>query len=366
MQFNLTEAIRALAAVMAAFKIANQARPPAAYLFASLLPEITKYTYQAKGGSMTVRALMAGLVGLDSPYPETGFVEVSDWSAETAKLANQARLGEEALRHLQDALMRMQLANQPTTEFIQREALNLVDKVIVQGHLDTMEYLRGLAICTGEIDWTFNGKRLKVNYGIPAANKLAKRTGNDGYGGSASKFWADHRQIKRLLKGNVRGILAHPDTIDMIRYNPANSLVTIAEGDGSITFRKINAQGQFTQDAGDTVTLISYGLEGEILDPNNPKKTIKIPFCPVGSLTGVGNNSGTRYIVGAGSTQPVENALGYTHLSPTVEAGGQPGRWADVFTPEREPWAIEARGVQNGLPVVEAPEKLVHASSDMA
>jgi hypothetical protein len=364
MEFNFSEAIRTLGA-LAAFLIANGARPAASYIYASLLPELLKFDYQAKSGSMTVRAIMAGLVGLDSPFPQTGFAEVSDFSAETAKMANTAELSEAALRHLQDMLMRLRLMQQPTVEAIHQEALNFADKVIVQGHLDTMEYLRGQALCTGKIDWTFNDKRLLVDYGIPAANKLTPRTGNDAYGGSASKFWTDVRGLKRALKGNVRAFLAHPDLIDSARYNSANSMITVSEGDGSITFRKVNAQGNFTQDAGDTITLISYGLEGEVVDPSNPKKTIKVPFHVKNRLVAVANNTGTRYVVGAGSTPPPENVLGYTHISPTVESGGRQGRWADVFVPQDRPWTIAARGVTNGLPVIEANDKIAIAQSDI-
>jgi hypothetical protein len=365
MNFSFAEALRLLQA-MAAFLIANEARPAANYLFATLLPEMLKYDYQAKSGNMTVRAIMAGLVGMDSPYPESGVVEVSTFSESTAKIANSARLSERALRELQDMLMRLQLAGTPTTETIQREALNFLDKVVVQGHLDTMEWLRGQAICTGQIDWTFNGKRLLVDYGVPTANKLTARTGNDGYGGSSSKFWVDVRGLRKALKGNVRGILVHPDLLDVIRYNTANSLVTIAEGTGSVTFRKINAQGQFTQDVADQITLLSYGEEGEVEDPANPGKTIKIPFMVKTRMVGIANNSGTRYVVGAGSTPPVENALGYTHLAPTVEGGGRPGRWAALHTPENEPWALVGRGVTNGLPVIEAPDKIAIAQSEIA
>lgn len=365
MELNFTEAIRVLGA-LAAFLIANGARPAANYLYASLLPELLKFDYQAKSGSMTVRAIMAGLVSLDSPYPQTGFAEVSDFTHETAKLANSSELSEEALRHLQHLLMQLQLQQQPTVETIQREALNFVDKVIVQGHLDTMEWLRGQALCKGKIDWVFNGKRLLVDYGIPAKNILTPRTGNDGYGGNASKFWPDIRGLKRALRGNVRAFIAHPDLIDSARYNPANSMVVLSEGDGVITFRKVNAQGNFTQDAGDTVTLVSYGLEGEVVDPSDSKKTIKVPFHPVDRLVAVANNTGTRYVVGAGSTPPPENTLGYTHISPTVEGGGRQGRWADVFVPQDRPWTIAARGVTNGLPVVENPEKVAIAQSEVA
>jgi hypothetical protein len=363
---NFAEALRALVAG-AVFLIANGARPAASYLFASFLPEMLKYDYQAKSGNMIVRSIMAGLAGMVSPYPESSVIEVSKFDEETAKIANTVRMTEAALRQLQQMLMQLMISGQATNEVMLQEALNFLDKVIVQGHLDTMEWLRGQALL-GSIDWTFNGKRLLVDYGIPSGNKLTARTGNDGYGGSSSKFWTDVRGIRRVLKHNVRAILAHPDTIDMIRYNSVNSLVVISGGDngqGPITFRKVNAQGQFTQDVADTITLIGYGLEGEVEDPANPGKSKLIPFLATGKLVGVGNNSQSGYVVGQGSTPAPVNALGYTHLAPTVEGGGRPGRWADLYTPQDQPWQLVGRGVTNGLPVLEAPEKVAIATTEM-
>jgi hypothetical protein len=367
MDFNLSEAIRSLQAG-AAFTVANQARPPASYLFATLLPERPDFSYQAKSGTMTVRATMAGLVGMDSPYPESGAVEVSTFDEATAKIANRVRLPEAALRRLQDMLMRLMLSGQPTNEVIQREALNFVDKLIVQSHLDVFEYLRGRALVNGQIDWTFNGKRLLVDYGVPTANKLTNRTGNDAYSGSASKFWDDMRSIQKLLRYNVRAFILHPETLDVILANQVNSLEVIAQNGPVYRVRRVvsrNAQNTPSSDARDTVELISYGLEGEVMDLANPGQTTKIPFMPKGKILGVAQNSGTTYMVGQGSTQMPELALGYTHLAPTVEGGGRPGRWADVRTPDGEPWSLEGRGVSNGLPVIEAYDKIAIASTDM-
>jgi hypothetical protein len=61
-----------------------------------------------------------------------------------------------------------------------------------------------------------------------------------------------------------------------------------------------------------------------------------------------------------------EGDLGYTHIGPTVEGGGQMGRWAQLFTPEQLPMQLHGRAVTNGLPVVETPEKIAIASSDLS
>jgi hypothetical protein len=370
MNFNFALALTALG-LGAAFRIANEARTAADYLFASLLPEVNKPTYNINSGQMIVRATMAGLVGMDSPYPPGGIVELSTFLERTAKVANRVELTEQALREIQAMLQTVQNRGGSTTDAAAQEALNFLNKIIIQPHLDTFEWLRGQALL-GAISWTFNGIVLSVNYGIPAANTLPNRAGTAGYGGSASVFWADLRTLRRQLKGNVRAFIAHPDTIDMIRYNPVNALATTAmNGDGGsgtvFTFRRLNAQGQFTADISDVVQMISYGKEAEVFDVANPGSTLKIPFMARGKILGVGNNERNGFEIGQGSTSDpaLGQSVGYTHLAPTVEGGGQMGRWAQLYTPEQQPWQLAGRGVTNGLPVVEAPDKLVSASTDM-
>lgn len=353
----------------AAVRIANAARPAGDYLFNTLLPEQNRPSYSVQSGNMTIRATMAGLVAMDSPYPPGGLVESSEFHEQTAKIANEVSLSEQALRTLQDFMLRMGLGGTGTTEALAKEALNFLDKVILQPHMDTAEWLRGQALVFGAIDWTFNRKRLQVDYLFPAGNFLTPRTGNDGYGGSTSKFWVDVRLLRKALKGNVRAIIAHPDTIDMIRYNPVNSLVTVAEGDGSITFRRtVNNGASFSPDQGDTVTFVSYNKEGEMLNPADPENPVVMPFMERGKLLGVGNNASSGYQVGQGSVVDApddSNILGYTHIAPTTEGGGRPGRWADIYTPQNMPYALNGRAVSNILPVIEAPSKVAVATTDM-
>lgn len=370
MDFNFSEAIRQLPQG-SAFRIMNESRPPSEYLFNTLLPERNEFSYEVGTGSMTVRATMAGMAAMDSPYPETGLVTATTFKESVCKIANSSSLTEAAIRKMQQMLMQLAIRNTPTIPVIQREALNFMSKVIYQAHADTSEWLRGQAITAGAIDWTFGTTRLQVDYGIPAANFLTSRTGNDGYGGSASKFWTDVRAARRLLKNNVRAFMAHPNTIDMIRYNSVNNAVVVNESAGSITFRKKqttvdgSAIDFLSEDAGDVVTLVSYGVEGEVYDPSNAGATLNIPFFPTGKVVAIGNNSGTSYVVGAGGTKPIENSLGYTHIAPTAEGGGSPGRWGDLFVPQDAPWSFTGRGVTNLLPVIEAPEKIVIMTTEM-
>lgn len=369
MNLNFAEALASLGRG-AAFRIARAARASNEYVLNTILPDRERYTYSVESGTMTIRPTMPGLVGMDSPYPPSGAVEVSTFLERTAKLASEVPMTEQAQRHLQDMLMRLGASGATTNERLVEEALNFLDKVIIQPHLDVREWMKGQAIAYGEIDWTFNKKNLKVDYGIPAANKLTARTGNDAYHGSTSKFWEDVRQIRRVLRGysEIR-IIAHPDTIEAAQYNPANNMATINDGDGSVTFRRWsdpNNRIAFSPDAADQVTIVKYGLEGEILLADGT--TAVVPFLDRGKVIGIG--IGRRrggYVVGMGAADDplVGVAVGYGHVAPTVEGGGQPGLWADLYTPEQRPWQLVGRAAQNFLPVIEDPEAIVIATTDM-
>lgn len=362
----------------AAFRIANAARPAAAYLLADILPEEMRSTYNVDAGGMTIRATMAGLVGMDSPYPPTGHLSVSKFLENTAKIGNETHLPEKALRTIQQMVATL-VSNAggalDTTNVAVQEALNFYNLIILQPQLDVSEYLRGQALAYGALNWQFGGKGLVVSYDVPPANILALRTiaGGTAYHLPGSVFFSDLQAIRRTLRSTgVRAILAHPDTIDAIRYNPAHNLVTVAESAGSVTFRRVvPTTQQFTVDQADVITLVSYGLEGEIINPANPAATLTMPFLPRGKLIGVGNNGArSGYRPGQGSQNNpavlTTNRLGYTHIAPTTESGGRPGRWGEIYVPQNAPWSLAGRAASNQLPVIEQPDLLVIATTEMA
>jgi hypothetical protein len=356
----------------AAFRIANERRPGGDYLFNTFLPERNRTSYSVESGSMTIRATMAGLVGMDSPYAPGGVMEVSTFIEQSAKIANTIPLPEQVLRQLQDMLLRTGQGNTAAPRRLADEALNFIDKLVVQAHLDTFEYLRGEAMIYGAIDWTFNQKRLQVNYGIPAGNLLANRTGTAHYGGSASAFWTDWKAARTIMKGPPRAAIAHPDTIDLIIANAVNNiLVTAQDAVGGVQFtRYISLAGNTVRDPDQRYrsVLTAYSAEAEILDLANPGRTVLVPFMPRGKILLIGNPIPRGYQVGQGGTEDPDRELpiGYTHLAPTVEGQGRPGRWARLYTPEQQQWRLIGDGVTNGLPVIEAPEKIVVMSTDMA
>lgn len=374
LQFDFREVIQnEIGGGDAVFRIANQMRPSADYLFNTLLPERNETDYIVEAGNMTVRATMAGAVGMDSPYPPTGLVEASTFLEKAVKLGNHSKLTEANLIRLQRILTSLQVNGGNSKEALAREALNFLDKVIIQPHFDRAEWMRAQALVNGELDWTFNDLEVKVGYGIPSENFLSTRTGNDAWDGSTSQFWADISLLYQRLRYQVRAFIVHPDTLLAITTNTANNLEIVnqqmfAAGGSATTVRRLLGNNERpSTDFRETVTLIAYGDEGEIIDTSNPGKTVRVPFMPQKKILAIGTAGRRGYVVGQGATNDPRDdfALGYTHVAPTVEGGGVPGRWAQLYTPEHLPMQLHGRAASWVLPVVENPALVAVASSQI-
>src|SRR5699024_1188291 len=178
--------------------------------------------------------------------------------------AIQANLSEKARREIRQFAERYALRGRDgeIAALVQQTVLNFINKLLLQPHFDRTEYLRGQALAMGQIDWTFGGINLKVDYPIPSDHMFATRTGNDGYGGTSSKWWADHRKAQRLLKGTYDLSIAHPDTIDEIVYNDANSANILSIANGRYTIQRFRGSLERpSTDARETMTLVAYSKE---------------------------------------------------------------------------------------------------------
>lgn len=355
------------------FRIANEPRPMTDYLFQNFLPDRRSEEYTAEAGTMTVRATMAGAVGLDSPYPPVGLVQASKFAEKALKIGAASTLTEENLRRIQAVITRLRLTTGGDVKgFLTSEIINFLDKVINQSMYDRLEWLRAQALVTGAISWTFNGIAWAVSYGVPAANILAQRTGTAAWDSTASAFWADINLLYQALRYNVTAFIVHPDTLLAITANSVNSIEIVAQemfaaGGSRTTIRRLlGANERPSSDFREQVTLVAYGDEAEVYDTATPGATTKIPFMPQKKILAVGRPTRRGYVVGEGSTtDPVsELALGYTHIGPTVE-GGMPGVWAQVYTPEKLPMQLHGRGACNCIPVIENPELVAVASSEI-
>lgn len=371
MNFSFAEALSGLGPNVGA-RIANAARPTANYLFSTFLPERRLPSYTVDAANMIVRTTMAGLVGMDSPYPPGGQITVEKFLENTAKIAIHVPLAEQALRQVQTLAIELQANGQNTNEFLQREILNFLDKVIIQSLLDTGEWLRGQALTSGAIAWDFGGKTLSVDYGIPTANKLTVRTNsnNDAYADTSSAFWTDVAEARRLLRYNVRAAIMNSVTADQILRNTVNAVGVLAQDNTRLSIRRYITIGGNTVPDSDSryaMEFIIYDEEAEVWDTANPGRTKIVKFMPDGKIIFVGQNTDSGYRVGQGSTDNPKTGmeLGYFHLAPTTESGGVAGRWAQVYTPEALPMQLHGRAAENSLPVLTAPSKIVIAQTEL-
>ena len=381
---NLTWAavIAALSAGRALIQIANT--PPAAseYLGGRFLPRVQMPDYDIDGGLMEVRSVMAGHVGMDSAYPQGSAIQLSTYGHKTAKLAQSIQLDEAPARNLQKLLTLAQ-AGQTTgrsvQDFMGEAGLNLYTKGIVQSLDDSAEYLTLQALTRGKIDWTFNGRRLQADYKVPAENRISL-TGTNKLSGTTSGFWKAISDAEKIVKGSV-GIVTSQKTLQTIidnpvhriqvvsdTYSPERNIRTVqvrrtqslqADGNGGFVIGATGDQAQST-------TIIGYGREGQIIDPTTPGETIGVQMAPDNVIAVIGRNT-TGQLVSLSGTPIPEQALGYYHVAPTVEGTwrGEPlGRWGRLFTPEANPYQLVAEGVENGLPVIRNPARLVIIESE--
>jgi hypothetical protein len=368
MHLDFSRIVDDLAGQKAFTRIINELRPGDEYIFAKLLPEVRSTEYFVEANYMTVRSLMAGLVGTDSVYPKTGWAETSGHVMRTLKVANSVDLTESAQRVLQQLAMQNSL-NGP------EEVLNFYNKVIVQPHLDTAEWLRGQALANltvgsgGDpvttIDWAFNRSKVNVIYKRPDNWDPPERTGDDAYDGVNSKFWDDVMYGYKKLHYSVSTVIMNAAMVDKIIANPANHIVIDSmSADGrTFTLRKTTDDGlQYVLDGRYQITITVYDGSAEVFDPTSDGLK-QLQYMPDGMMLFVGNYVSNKiYTVGQGSSDIIEGTrLGYTHVAPTVEGGGVPGRWGRTFTPENAPWHLTAEGVANLIPIIEEPKLLVIA-----
>lgn len=353
-------------------RIINSARPPSSYLFAKYLPERQMVDFEVKSGNIRIIPTMAGAVAWDSPYPEGGAILTSQIVGDIAKMAIQATLTEKDKRTMYQMLLRLGKGAQGNQYFL-TTMLNMADKVLGQAQLDRREWLRGRALIDHQIDWTFNKKDVKADYGIPSTYRPAQYAGANGFGGSTSKFWEALAAGKKALKYRVRDIIAHPDTIEMILSNDAHKarVITLDETTGNVRLTRIVGSNETNDtDPRYSVNLIAYGLEGAVYDPADPEKVINVPFINPGEIVMVGRGGPRGFNIGAdsvgeGPTPDEVKPLGYHHIAPTDEGGYALGDWGRIYTPENEPNKIIGQSVSNNLPILEADNQLYTIRTDM-
>jgi hypothetical protein len=352
-----------------------QPEQDADYLGLRFLPEITKNDYRVSGGNIKVKGTLAPTIGMDSPFPEGGFVGMSSLEEMTAKFGMSVTLSEGILRELQKMLDALSLGRGGIgnrEQMITNTVINFVQEMIVRPHDDQREWMRCQALTEGIIKQMSNRSQLNVDYDIPVGNKLTLKTGTSAYGRSASVWDADYRTARQKLGWAVMATIMHTSTLEQLVDNPANNLIVTNETFSPdrktriVNVRKKTNNGgviSFDLDARSSYTLIGYGKSGSIPNLASPGDLIEVPFIAPGRIAIFGD-AVRRNLLPQTENTP-RDALGYYHIGPTVEGDGRLGRWARVYTPEGRPMFIRAEGCENSLPAFDSPERVVLLSTEL-
>lgn len=362
--------------------LANAVRPDAAYLFTNeILPIVEDPSYFVQAAGMLIRSTMAGLVGMDSIPGPVGAAELNTFLANTAKFGGLATFNEATIRKLQAMAQNVfNRGGNVDKEVTINAIFRFVDKFLRQPIRDTWEYLAVKACMTGSINWTFEQKTLAVNYGVPGGNLFAQRTGTAQYvqgagtNGDASVFWDDWRLARRMLGGPFTAI-ATADTIYGIADNPANNFFIRDEDDfGNMSFDRIvnTSTDRRSEEARNRGSIRAYDQSGNIFDLVNRGATIEVPFLSDGYIICIGrprrnqfglisNRGDQEGPTGLEDATPGTGApsIGYTHVGPTVERGGQTGIAAKVWVPTEMDMQLHGKSAANALPFILQPDRLV-------
>jgi hypothetical protein len=345
------------------FQLAN-AVPDGEMIWATLLPEQTRESYRIDDSQMVVYSTMAGLTGRDSPYAPGGIMQASDFKEDIVKWSIESAFGENQLIKLQELARKVSMGSASPNAMVET-LLNFSDKILGQSLRDGMEYLRGRAIQDGAIDWTFNGKQLSVDFGYPVGNVLSRLQDAGGdWGGPNSTFWADIEVARRILDRQVRVIMMTTNTLNRIIANDVNKVQVVETArsrySASYMLRRVAQVGYANtvpEDYRSQVDIVTYDRNFTLFDPEAVDGMKHVPAMDDDKVIFFGQPTGIRFEVG--STELPEYAYGYTHIGPTVENGGAPGRWMRLYTPENQPWRLVGQAVTNALPVIREPRRIV-------
>lgn len=335
-------------------RMANTPINESEFVLASILPEERKASYEAKRGSIRIIPTMAGETGNDSPYVPTGDLEIDAWSKGLAKFTANGVISENAqieFQQMRDQLILAGNAGAAGT-YTRNFLINWLETWIREAFRQQNEYLRGQALSSGRL--TLRGGA--IDLGVPDSNRIT---------GTYADVWSVLRQGNKLVEGGVRARLASWDTVDQIIDAGGTGMAVIDEqvsAQGNVRIVKVrkvvNNGGSFSADMRDSTTLVGYKGKGKIKDPDGG--FIDVPYFPDGVISFIGNN--TTQQVAEDGTVTTREALGHTHVGPTVEGNGRPGVWMNARVPDGRPYHVIAEGAERVMTVLEEPRKLAIAT----
>lgn len=371
-----------------AWRMAQNANPPSELLFNQMMPRENKNSWNVNGGTMTMTPTILGDVAMDAYPAPMGNLEATIFSENVSKFGGQMFFNEQQQREFiqaeQDIRLNASYAGRDAAGNMESQIRMLAEtgradnstingarinrilgivNTIFASHYQTSEWLAGEALTEGKIVYTFNGLSQSINYNIPSTN-FFEYSGNDRFDQSASKWWTFVRAVNRILD-SPQFYMNSNSYYDIVE-NDVNKIQEIAI-DGTVRRMTKYRDDAITQkrDANESLSVNIYDKAGSVMDVNT--KTLKsLPFLKDKRVVVVGelNQSEIQLDLG-GVTDPDNNLrIGYTHVGPSVEAGGRPGIYANIFSKPEMPMQLHVLTYVNMLPVILNPKKVIIAQFD--
>jgi hypothetical protein len=369
-----------------AFRRARNANQPGSYLFNKILPRQNRNNFHTVGGTMTMTATMMGPVAMDSDPAPFGNIEADTFFEKIQKFGGAMFFNEKQQREMMELEKEIRLdtsmngqmaageidtqinmmsdtgrADSGTINGARINRLLDVNNMIIKSNWDTGEWLCGEALTEGKIDFNFGGLETKIDYRIPAKN-IKTYTGNDRFDQSASK-WYEFLQFVYATIENPR-IYLNQNAYFGIANNPVNQIRSV-DFTGDVRRLERYNPNVITQktDSREEATVNVYNKAGSIFDqttdPKSPRLVPK-PFLKDRRVLVIGGLNTDEYELTLGGVTDPHNELqiGYNHIGPTIEGGGRPGIYANIYSMPHRAQQIFVDTYTNMLPVILNPKKI--------
>jgi hypothetical protein len=373
-----------------AFRLARNANTPDDYLFSNrVLPRTNKPTWNITGGTLTITPTDLKPVAMDATPAPMGNLQATFLNEQISKFGGQMFFNEKQQRELltmeQEIYLNAGLNGGASpygdinTQMNMLSTTGRADSATINGarinrilgiinfiklaHWNTSESLAGEALTEGVLDENFSGLDVTVDYKVPAAN-IKTYSGTDRFDQSASKWWTFVRLAYKMFRnpqfyGNSN---AYFDIVE----NPVNKVrEQFLTGDVRPMSKYNENVITQKQDANERMNFNVYDKAGAVMDPRL-KTLVSKPFLKDKRVIVIGELNTSQIELELGGVTDPDNALrlGYTHVGPSIEGGGRPGIYANIYTENHKPMQLFVDTYVNMLPAILNGKKLMIAKFD--
>lgn len=373
-----------------AFRLARNANSPDSYLFNTrVLPRMNKPTWNITGGTLTITPTELKPVAMDAEPAPMGNLQATFFNENISKFGGQMFFNEKQQRELitmeQEIFLNAGLAGgrnpfgDINTQMNMLSQTGRADSATINGarinrilgvieaiklaHFNTSEALSGEALTEGVLDENFSGLDVVVDYKVPAVN-IKDYAGNDRFDQSASKWWDFVRFCYKTLRNPQ--FFGNSNSYFDIVENPVNKVrEQFLTGDVRPMSKYNENVITQKQDANERMNFNVYDKAGSVMDAT-AKALISKPFLKDKRIVVIGELQTSQIELELGGVTDPDNSLnlGYTHVGPTVEGGGRPGIYANIYSLPQKAQQLFVDTYVNMLPAILNPKKLIIGKFD--